>query len=225
VEKVFNVLPAVGGADEETVEQAKARAPLTLKSRDRAVTAEDFEVLAQRASTSIARARCLPSEERSGHVQLVIVPRGDDRDLLRKLVPPPELCRFVKNYLDERRLITTILDVDKPRYVEVSLKVTLIRRTVGQSERLRAEIEQRLRRYLHPLLGGKDGKGWPFSRPIYRTDLVHVVEDIPGVEAIDSIQIYDEDRRVAVDAVRLQNDELPHVVHVVVIERVRQEMI
>ena len=121
--------------------------------------------------------------------------------------------------------MTTILDVTKPTYIEISLKVTLIRRTVGQSERLRNEIEQRLRRYLHPLIGGKDGKGWPFTRPIYRTDLVHVVEDVPGVEAIDSVQIYDEDRRVMVESVKLKGDELPHVVNVAVIERVRQEMV
>lgn len=227
IEKVYNVLPAVGGADAETVEQAKERAPLQIKSRDRAVTAEDFETLALRSTTSIARAKALASDDQAGHVHLVIIPRGDEKnlDLTRKLVPPPELCRFVRNYLDERRLITTILDVTKPDYVEISLKVTLIRRTVGQSERLRTEIEQRMRRYLHPLVGGKDGKGWPFGRPVYRTDLVHMVEDIPGIEAIESIQIYDEDRRINVDSVRLKDDELPHVVNVAVVERVRQEMI
>ena len=227
IEKVYNVLPAVGGANAETVDQAKERAPQQIKSRDRAVTAEDFETLALRSTTSIARAKALPSDDQNGHVQLVVVPRGDERnlDLTRKLVPPPELCRYVRNYLDERRLITTILDVTKPSYIELSIKVTLIRRTVGQSERLRTEIEQRLRRYLHPLVGGRDGKGWQFGRPIYRTDLVHIVEDIPGVEAIDSIAIYDEDRRILVESVRLRNDELPHVVNVAVIERVRQEMI
>lgn len=227
IEKVYNVLPAVGGADAETVDQAKERAPMQIKSRDRAVTGEDFETLALRSTTSIARAKCLPSDEKPGHVHLIVVPRGDDRtmDLTRKLVPPPELCRYVRNYLDERRLVTTILDVTKPTYIELSLKVTLIRRTVGQSERLRNEIEQRLRRYLHPLLGGKDGKGWPFARPIYRTDLVHVVEDVPGVDAIDSVQIYDEDRRVMVESVKLKGDELPHIVNVAVIERVRQEMV
>jgi hypothetical protein len=227
IQGCYNALPAVGGADPETVEQLKERAPLQIKTQNRAVTKEDFETLALRSSTSIARAHAISSLEHEGHVQLIIIPRGDDRstDLTRKLVPPPELCRYVKNYLDERRLLTTVLDVTKPSFVEVSIKVTLIRRTVGQSDKLRAEIEGRLRRYLHPLTGGKDGKGWPFGRPVYRTDLVHLVEDIPGVEAIDSITIYDEDRRHTVDNVRLREDELPHVVNIAVIERVRQEMI
>ena len=49
--------------------------------------------------------------------------------------------------------------------------------------------------------------------------------DVPGLEAIDSIAIYDEDRRIMVDSVRLHSNELPYVVDVRVIERVRQEMV
>ena len=82
-----------------------------------------------------------------------------------------------------------------------------------------------MRTYLHALVGGKDGRGWPFGRPVYRSDLVHLIEDVPGLEAIDSIAIYDEDRRIMVDSVRLHSNELPYVADVRVIERVRQEMV
>ena len=226
IDKVDNVLPAAGGADAETVEQAKVRAPLEIKSRDRAVTAEDFETLAMRASTGIGRARCLPSGRHDGHVLLVIVPRSDERhlDLSRKLVPAPELLRLVQDFIDERRLVATVLEVVKPTYVEVSIKVTLVRRTIGQSDRVRREIEERLRRYLHPLCGGKDEKGWPFGRAVYKSDIARVVEDIPGVEMIDAVTIFDEDRRVAVDAVRLEPDQLVHLVNVATVERVREEI-
>jgi len=220
-------VPAAGGADAETVEEAKARAPLTLKSRDRAVTAEDFEALGLKASTSVARAKCLPSQQHNGEVQVVIVPRGDDKnmDLTKRLVPPPELLRYVKNYLDERRLVGTVLEVIKPGYVEISLKATLVRRTVGQSDRVKREIEDRLRRYLHPLVGGRDGKGWTFGRAVYKTDLAHLVEDVPGVEVIDAITIFDEDKRVAVENVRLEPYELIYLVNVAVVERVREEIV
>ncbi len=227
LEKVTNHLPAAGGANPETVEEAKTRAPMEIKSRDRAVTAEDFEGLALRASTGIARAKCLPSGRHDGHVLLVIVPKLDERtgDLTRKLEPAPELLRFVKNYIDERRLVSTMLHVIKPSYVELSIKITLIRRTVGQSERVRREIEERLRRYLHPIGGGRDGKGWPFGRSVYKSDLAHIVEDIPGVEVIDAITIYDEDNRIAVENVRLNPEQLIHLVNVAVVERVREEIV
>jgi hypothetical protein len=227
IEKCGNALPAAGGADAETVEEAKNRAPLTLKSRDRAVTAEDYQSLALRASTGVARAKCLPSQKHDGEVQCVIVPRGDEKnlDLTKRLVPAPELLRFVKNYLDERRLVGTVVEVIKPGYIEISIKVTLVRRTVGQTDRLKREIEDRLRRYLHPLVGGRDGKGWPFGRAVYKSDLAHLVEEVPGVEVIDSITIFDEDRRVAVENVRLQPSELIYLVNVAVVERVREEIV
>jgi predicted phage baseplate assembly protein len=229
IEKVTNLLPAVGGADAETIDEAKARAPMEIKSRDRAVTAEDFEALACRSSTGIARAKCLPSGRHDGHVLLVVVPKTDERnpDLTKKLEPAPELLRYVKNYIDERRLVSTVLEVVKPSYLEISIKVTLIRRTVGQAtaERGRREIEERLRRYLHPLVGGRDAKGWPFGRSVYKSDLAHIVEDIPGVEVIDSITIYDEDKRVAVENVRLEPEQLIHLVNVAVAERVREEIV
>ena len=227
IEKVYNPLQAAGGADAETIDEAKVRAPLEIKSRDRAVTAEDFESLAMRASTGIARAKCLPSGRHDGHVEVVIVPKGDEKnpDLTRKLVAPPELLRYVKNFIDERRLVSTVLEVVKPAYLEISIKVTLVRRTVGQSDRVRREIETRLRRYLHPLVGGRDGKGWPFGRAVYKSDLAHIVEDIPGVELIDAITIYDEDKRIAVEAVRLEPDQLVHLVNIAVVERVREEIV
>ena len=68
VESVTNPLPATGGADRETIDEAKTRAPYTIKSRDRAVTAEDYEMLALRASTQLARARCVPDRSNRGHV-------------------------------------------------------------------------------------------------------------------------------------------------------------
>jgi len=33
------------------------------------------------SSTSVARARCLPSEEKSGHVQVLLVPQADMKNL------------------------------------------------------------------------------------------------------------------------------------------------
>ena len=44
------------------------------------------------------------------------------------------------------------------------------------------------------------------------------------MKIIDAITIYDEDRRVAVEALRLEADQLVHLVNVAVVERVREEI-
>ena len=226
IDSVTNPLPASGGANRETVEEAKSRAPHTIKSRDRAVTADDFETLALRASTSLARARCVPDRYNRGEVRLVIVPKAetDQEDLSQRLLPSGEVLGYVKRYLDERRLVGTILKVVKPSYRDLSLKITLLRRTVGTSDRLRREIDNKLRRFLHPLVGGRDGAGWEFGRALLKTELIHSVEEIPGVEGVDSLEILDEQKGIRVEHLRVEDDELPFLVHVHVVEKVRDEI-
>jgi Baseplate J-like protein len=226
IDSVTNPVAAAGGSDRETVAEAKERAPYTIKSRDRAVTAEDFEMLALRASTSLARARCVPDRGQRGGVTLVVVPvaETDSDDLSRRLIPSNEILRYVKRYLDERRLVGTLLTVTRPHYAELSLKVALLRRTIGVSDRMRREIEERLRRYLHPLVGGRDGKGWPFGRAVLKTELIHLVEEVQGVEGVDSVNMRDERKGVHVEQIRLDADELPHLVHVHIVEKVRDEI-
>ena len=226
IDAVTNPLPATAGADRETIDEAKARAPYTIKSRDRAVTSEDYEMLALRASTTLARARCVPDRSNRGHVTLALVPKGELRgeEFGRRLVPSNEVLRYVKRYLDDRKLVGTVLNVVRPRYKDLSLRVVLIRRTIGTSDRLRKDIEAKLRRFLHSLAGGRDGKGWEFGRPVLKAELIHLVEEVPGVEGVDALDIRDELRNVGVEHVRLDDDELPFLVHVQVAEKVRDDI-
>jgi len=226
VDSVTNHYPASGGSDLETVDEAKLRGPHTIKSRNRAVTAEDFVWLSKQASSSVARAHCIPAREREGEVKIIIVPKSDERvtDLTRKLVPTNELLRRVRNFLDERRLVATVLHVVKPKYQEVSLKVDVIRNPSQTADRLKRDVEEALRRFLHPLLGGRQDAGWEFGRNVYKVDLYHVIEEVPGVERVDVIDIYDEDRQIFVDSVRLHDDELVHLIDVEVREKARERI-
>jgi hypothetical protein len=226
VQAVTNPMPATGGADRESIEDAKARAPFTIKSRDRAVTSEDFEMLALRASPVLARARCVPDRSSRGIITLVLVPKAETKgeELARRLSPSNEVIRYVRRYLDERKLVGTMLHVVRPRYKDLSLRVVLLRRTVGTSDRMRREIELKLRRYLHALVGGRDGRGWEFGRPVLKTELIHVAEEVPGVEGVDALEIHDDGRDLTVEHLRLEDDELPFLAHVHIAEKVRDDI-
>ena len=139
-------------------------------------------------------------------------------------MPSKEVLRYVKRYLDDRKLVGTVLNVVRPRYKDLSLRVVLIRRTIGTSDRLRKDIETKLRRFLHALTGGREGKGWEFGRPVLKAEMIHLVEEVPGVEGVDALEIRDELRNVGVEHVRLDDDELPFLVHVHVAEKVRDDI-
>src|SRR5262249_6245724 len=83
--KVTNERRAEGGLDEEDIEDLKEAAPARLRSRDRAVTIEDFTSIARTAG-GVAKAIALPltspdhpGVEIPGAVTVVIVPYSNDK--------------------------------------------------------------------------------------------------------------------------------------------------
>lgn len=227
IDSVVNHHPAVGGADQETIDEAKMRGPHVVKNRYRAVTAEDFEWLSVRASGNVARAKAMASPKKEGELTILILPKEEKviPDMTRPLVPTPELIRKVKDFLDVRRLITTKLHVGKPRYIEISVDIQIVLKQVGgRGTTARRQIEEAVRRFLHPVLGGADMSGWPFGRSLHKSDLYHVVERVEGVDYIEDLSLFDEDRRLTSDKIELKEDELLHVVDVNV-EEVTKEVL
>lgn len=227
IDGVTNHYAARGGSDVESVEAVKQRGPYVIKSRNRAVTKEDFEWLALQASNSIARTYCLPATDREGEVAVLVVPKFDESrlDYREKLVPSTELLRRVKAYLDERRLVTVKVNVERPVYVEISVHIDVIRSTTGSSERLKRDVEQSLRRFLHPIHGGRDGRGWQFGRNVLKVDLYHVVEEVEGVDFVDRVRIYDEDRKVFLEQIKMGPKGLPYLVNVEITEKARERIL
>ena len=132
--RVDNRRPAIGGVDGETVEAAKTRGPLVLGTRNRAVTARDYEQLAREATPEVARVRCLPVDEAGrptadagdagGRARARSCrrwrPTRPARITFDQLVPPESMMATVRDYLDERRMVGARVVVTPPRYLGVT---------------------------------------------------------------------------------------------------------
>ncbi|HEU4705258.1 MAG TPA: putative baseplate assembly protein, partial [Sphingomicrobium sp.] len=202
VAEVTNRQPAAGGLDPETLDAARFRAPMVIKTRDRAITASDFEFLAKEASRRVARARCIQARTDGtgasvppGTVELLIVPLvpRDHPRTIEALQPPPELLEDVRQFLDDRRLLGTQLVVDGPAYVGVSIEATILVQRHRNSDEVRAAVAEQVREYLDPLVGGPDGTGWPFGRDLYLSEMQSVVQAVPGVEYAQDVTLYQVD--------------------------------
>jgi predicted phage baseplate assembly protein len=190
--KVANLLPAHSGREEETLEEAKKRAPQSIKSRCRAVTADDFEVLAMQAAT-IQRAKALPlfhpgfpGVKVPGVVTVIVVPDGDGPSP----VPSEGTLRTVCAYLEQRRLLTTELYVISPQYQCVEIHAEIVANDNADLAEVKKGVEQTLKEYFHPLKGGEDGHGWPFGGTIYYSRVSHRVFTVPGVQSITTLTIF-----------------------------------
>ncbi len=202
VASVTNHAPALYGADAESLDQAVLRAPLTLRSRDRAVTAEDFEVLTHQAGRgAISRVRCLPAgaNRSAGSVGLLIVPQAT-ADTVQSGIPPDRfaltaaLQEQILHDLDERRLLGVQVQLEVPEYVGVSVQAEVALESIYSNPAARQEIVHRLRsnlyRYLNPITGGAEGKGWELGRPVYPSDLMALLQQTPGVRYLGAVLLF-----------------------------------
>src|SRR2546423_2580172 len=198
IESVRNLDPATGGVDAETVENAKTRGPLYLRGGHRAVTAADFERLTLEAAPGVARARCLPPTGPGEPVRLLIVPRVEvepERLVLEDLALPEPLEQRIKGFLDERRLLTTRVLLDVPSYQGITVTAEVHAAPTVRAEKVRTEAESALYRFINPITGGPDGRGWPFDLDLSIGDVLSGLRAVSGVQGPQTVHIFLADLR------------------------------
>ena len=194
VDTVGNRRSAAGGADEEAEDAAKLRAPDVIRTRERAVTADDFRLLAEETpGANIARAVALPlldpeqpGVDVPGAVTVLVVPAtaGD------KPFPDAATLDLVCAYLDERRLLTTELYLRGPHYADVQIEIEAVARNDSELRDVDAAVRAAVSGFLHPLRGGEDGAGWPFGGTIHHSDLLRAALTAPGVRRIGTVSTW-----------------------------------
>ncbi len=188
---IEQVMPAYGGRDEETLDEAKQRAPAAIRARCRAVTADDFEHFARQAA-NVVRARALPLHHPEfpgvqvpGVITVVVVPDSDAPNPM----PSEGTLRTVCAYLDQRRLLTSEVYVVPPDYQLVRVSVEVTADDSADLAQVHAAVDRALLDYLHPLRGGEDGLGWPFGGPILFSRIFQRVLAVPGAGSIRRLVI------------------------------------
>jgi hypothetical protein len=57
-------------------------------------------------------------------------------------------------------------------------------RTGASAAKVAARVTETLNTFLNPLSGGPSSLGWPFGRSIYRSEIMQLIQDIPGVDHV-----------------------------------------
>lgn len=214
-----------GGADAESLDAAIVRLRTDLRTPYRAVTLDDYRQLAtQTPGLRFGRATALVGRTDDaagggGHeeVRVVVVPYSTRP----KPQPSDGFLDAVRRHLDRHRLLTDRVRVEPPTYVEISVETT-VRLAPGYAERDRiAAVESALDAFLDPLdRSGEDG--WPFGRPVYRSELYEVIETVDGIGVVldVSVRAGDAGNRDVDGNVLLGESGLPYPAgHDVIVER------
>jgi predicted phage baseplate assembly protein len=157
VESVRNERRAEGGNDEEQLSDFHKTAPLRLRQRNRAVSADDYATLTQEVG-GIGKTKALaqfhpdyPDVEVPGVVTVVIVPEADDP------APRPSqaLLETVCRYLETRRILGTELHLIEPQYIKITVEARVQVEPYASTDEVRINIIQAINAELDPLGRGK----------------------------------------------------------------------
>lgn len=183
----------------ELLGDAKQRALRFFNEPYRAITVADFEREAKLASERVRRVAVVPYAE-LGTVEMVVVADA--------AAVEEDVLSLVLQRLDRRKLVGTHVVVRPPRRTDVDLAVRLALRPDGkelapavppaQERRPKglAAAEAALRAFLDPVVGGPEGEGWPFGRPVSVFELYRLLEAVPGVDHVASLVLDGEAARL-----------------------------
>jgi hypothetical protein len=190
---------ALGGStDAETLRDAERRIPARLRHRERAVTTDDYRVLArQTPGVDVGRVEVLPRfKPQTRHSDIpgvVTVMALPDREI--GAAPNPRADRpfleAVHQFLDKRRPVATELYVIGCEYVPVALSVALTVAEGAPPDVTLHGVRDAMRRVLWPLSGGGFGQeGWPLGRALSNRELAAEVARVAGVSEVAGLNLF-----------------------------------
>ncbi len=195
---VVQPIATTGGADPETLDAAQQRIPSLLQNQSRAVTASDYQNLAQQTpGANVARVEVLPLFKPQtqtinipGVVSVLVIPGKDGG-----MRPCPRADRptleTVYQYLNPCRPVTAEMYVIASEYVGLGIGVGVEVKTGYGLVQVSQAVETALRSYLWPLVpGGPDSTGWPLGRNVRNLELEVIVSQVPGVIEVNGLNLF-----------------------------------
>ena len=109
---------------------------------------------------------------------------------LEDLLPSEPTLAAIADKLDACRVIGTTVRVEPPTYQGVTVVARLRATARADADRVRGDAVAALHRYFDPLVGGADGDGWPWGRPVQAGDAFAVLQRVAGVDVVEDVRLF-----------------------------------
>ncbi|MCR5032417.1 MAG: hypothetical protein K6A92_06110 [Lachnospiraceae bacterium] len=165
IDYVTNPVRAYGGSNMETVEEALKRGADMIFSRDRLVSAGDYERAVLRFSGAIDKVAVISGATKEGgddpsELSLVLLMKDYKEGSFSFHRLEPRLLKYIRSHC-ELSVIPEKLHVAEPVFVHVSVTVWTEVMNMDDSFEVQNSISDVLDQYLDPISGGgEQGKGW-----------------------------------------------------------------
>jgi hypothetical protein len=181
--KVTNPLSASGGEDEQSIDSAKVEGPQSLLALNRAVTLDDYRILAE-GFPGVAKALATvggPTIEDGFAccctINLSIAPTGGGQ-------PSTQLKEDLLEFFDTRKMAGTCVIIQDPVYRKVDQTGSVTVSSNFDIEAVEACVLDSITAFF-----GQDSDFMGFGRSVFVSDIIALVDNCPGVDHVDYTEI------------------------------------
>lgn len=171
ITSLYNPLPAVGGADPESLTEIRQYAPQAFRVQERAVTEQDYAAMAMRF-TGVADAVARIRWTGSWYTAYLYVTRTNNQS-----ADDPSFIAAIEHFLDGYRMAGVDLEIRGPAIVALDLALGVCVRT-GY---VRANVKRDLLAAFAALFAPGN---FTFGTPLYESRIYAVAMAVAGVESV-----------------------------------------
>jgi hypothetical protein len=186
ISSLTNPFPTYGGYDGYTEESSQAYVSGLLRTRNRAVTADDFFDVISQTCYGVRKVKCCNhvdayGREKQEHMTVAILINEYEKGAHVF----SEVRRTIREKLLENSALLVMgreLNLIQPHFVRLNVRVWLEKETMEQAYEVQQNAENLIRRFIDPLEGGQGFQGWEIGEFPRSSQIIACLRNgLPGV--------------------------------------------
>lgn len=179
--RVTNVTPAIGGADQPTIEELRNMIAYNFAAQNRAVTLNDYKSLIETMPSTFGAPAKVNVLEEDNKVKIKLLSYDDDGNLTD--IVSNTLKNNIINYLSEYRMINDYLEIESGEVIDFQLEIDIvINKNATQSEIIKTSVSE-LTTYFS-IQNRKMGD------PLFVGDVYRLLGNINGVVNVVDVRVF-----------------------------------
>jgi hypothetical protein len=179
--RVTNVTPAIGGADQPTIEEIRNMVSYNFAAQNRAVTLNDYKSLIENMPSTFGAPAKVNVMEEDNKVKIKLI-SFDERGNLTNVVSNT-LKNNIIDYLSEYRMINDYLEIESGEVIDLSVQVDIL----GDKNETETEI---VRTVIEKVIEYFSIDKRKMGDPLFVGELFKEIGTVAGVVSVVDIRVY-----------------------------------
>ena len=181
--RVTNVTPAIGGADQPTIEELRNMVSYNFSAQDRAVTLNDYKSLIETMPSTYGAPAKVNVMEEDNKVKIKLLSYDENGNLTD--IVSNTLKNNILSYLSEYRMINDYIDITSGQVIDLGLEIDLI---VDKNEKTSDILRTTIQNTVEFFAIEKRKMG----DPLFVGDLMREIGAVSGVVNVVDVRVFNK---------------------------------